>query len=399
MAQERQSAATRGPVALYVHIPFCCYNCAYCGAFKVSASEVTYDPFLQAVEREWALVREEEGLDEGVEISAIYVGGGSPSLFGALRLGRLLEILRGGITWHESIELTLESHPASLDGELGGSLRAAGFNRLQVRVESFRDEELAALVRGHTGAEASAAVQAVSAAGFPALGLELLYGIPGQNLDHWTATLKEALRLPCSHLVITRTTPRDEALPERLLRGRFGESPLDESLLAQYQAAARRLVEAGFEHYEIESFARPGSRSRYAELFWDRQRCYGLGPGAHSFDGAVRWRNAADLEIYLAQLLEVGQRPPRDRYRLSPENAGQEELWLGLRRSEGVTWERLAGFLGEQRIALLQRKARLLAAQGFLEFTTDRLRMEPQAYFVAESVVRELIRALGGEPS
>jgi coproporphyrinogen III oxidase-like Fe-S oxidoreductase len=389
VAQAAGSAAT-----LYVHIPFCCRRCAYCGTFRVAEREAAYDPFLKAVAREWALTREELGEGAARPLAAVYVGGGMPSLFGPQRLAGLLEILREGPAWNPDCEVTLEVYPGSFDREGASALRSAGFNRLHIRAHSFRDSELAFLERGYTAEQARVAVQAAQEAGFSALSLDLRYGIPGQTLDTWTGTLKDATGLACGHITCNQIGRREETLHDRLLRGSFRESSLDEQLLTHYQAAVRRLGEAGYEHYEVESFALPGGRCRYSLNVWQRGIGYGLGPGAHSFDGAVRWRNAGDLGAYLTRLLEAGQQPPRERYRLSPENVAQEILCLGLRQAAGVSWEALADCLGAATLARVERKVRVLATQGFLEQTRVGIRLQPQAYFVADGVVLELIRVL-----
>ncbi|MFH1145136.1 MAG: coproporphyrinogen-III oxidase family protein, partial [Candidatus Eisenbacteria bacterium] len=384
----------RSAITLYVHVPFCCRRCAYCGTYRVMEREPDYDPFIRAVAREWELLREEHPEIGDVQVEAVYVGGGMPSLFGAPRLAALLSALRVGPGWVEGCEVTLEAWPGSLDPESGRALLEGGFNRLHVRVQSFHDPELVTLDRGYTAQQARDGIAAQRAAGFDCLSMDLRYGIPGQTLDSWTATLKDAVALDCEHLTCNQLGRREELLHDRLLRGGFHESPLDEHLLAQYQAAARRLVEAGYEQYEVESFARRGNVSRYASSVWERRVGYGLGPGAHSFDGAIRWRNAKDLGAYLGRLLDTGRLPPRERYRLSAENAAQEEVYLGLRRARGLRWETIARHVGEAGRSRLERRARVLANQGFVEVTPDGLRLRRQAYFVADSIVLELIRTL-----
>jgi len=394
MRPDQASLAGDSAVTLYVHIPFCCRRCAYCGTFRVAEREPDFDPFLRAVAREFALRREESPAALARAPAAVYVGGGMPSLFDPKRLGALLAILREGAPWSAEAEVTLEVHPGSLDRDTAPALREAGFNRLHVRVQSFRNAELETLDRGYTAERAREAVLSAREAGFRAISLDLRYGIPGQTLDTWTTTLKEAIALGCEHVVCNQTAGREENLHDRLLRGHFPESALDEHLLAEYQAAARRLGEAGYEHYEVQSFARAGWASLYARAAWQRGTCHGFGPGAHSFEDGVRWRNAADLGAYLARLLEAGRQPPRERYRLSAENAAQEEIFLGLRQAAGLRWAAVARHLGTAPLAGLERKARLLSAQGFLEPIEGGVRLLPQAWFVAGSVVREMIRAL-----
>jgi len=381
MAPESKAGNDRSAVALYVHIPFCCRRCAYCGTFRVAEREASYDPFLRAVAREWSLLRTEMEEQAGRPVFAVYVGGGMPSLFGPARLATLLNSLREGLAWADDCEVTLEVYPGSFDRDGARILREAGFNRLHLRVHTFRDAELAFLERGYTADQARAAVGAAREAGFENLSIDLRYGIPGQTTDTWNATLKDSIALNLVHATCNQIGRREESVHDRLLRGVFRESPLEESLLSFYQTAVRRLVEAGYQQYEVESFARGGNVSRYGLGVWNRRTFYGLGPGAHSFDGAVRWRNAGDLGAYLTRLLDAGRFPPRERYRLSPENAVQEVLSLGLRQATGIRWSALAQYVGP-------------ATHGFLDLEAGGIRAKPQSYFVVDSVVLELIRAL-----
>ena len=358
MPPDQTPGAESSPITLYVHIPFCCRRCAYCGTFRTAGGEPEFDPFVQAVSREWRLLCDEMPEAGACPVVAVYVGGGMPSLFGTRRLGELLARLRETSVWAPGCEVTLEAYPGSLDRESVEALRDAGFNRLHIRAQSFWDPDLEVLDRGYSADQARAAVEeALRAIGN--VSLDLRYGVAGQTLDHWTTTLKAAAALECAHIVCNQVGRREETLPERLLRGNFHESHLDEHLLGQYQAAARRLGEAGYEHYEVESFAQPSKASRYMLSLLGRGIGYGLGPGAHSFDGAVRWRNAPDLGAYLSRLMEAVER-----------------------------------HVAAAAVARLEHKARVLATQGFLEMTTGGVRLDPQAYFVVDSVVLELVRSL-----
>lgn len=396
MADSSEAGATAPDISLFVHVPFCRQKCAYCRLYGVSGREDAFDPFLAGLEREWEIVRREEGL-EGRRLDSLRVSGGTPSLLGAPRLVRLLQFLGRGLRVESDCEITLEAYPDSVDSELVESVRRAGYGRINVGVHSFSDRDLAALDRGYRGDEVKRGLAAVREGGCANLGIDLVYGIPGQTAEAWQGSLEAVIASACEHIACSPLIPQEETLEEHLLRGRFEESELDESLFRQAREAERRLAEAGYEQYAVSLFARPGFRSRFEERALRREPSYGLGPGANSFDGAVRWRNAPDLDGYLTSLIGEKRRPERERYRLSATNQAQEVLLLGLRRASGLRWDEVGRWIAPAVFSRLQRRAMVLGSQGFLEVTAEGMRLPPAARFVVHSIALELMRALGAE--
>jgi oxygen-independent coproporphyrinogen-3 oxidase len=396
MADSPRGDATTPDISLFVHVPFCRQKCAYCRLYGVSGREDAFDPFLTGLEREWEIVRREEAL-EGRGLASLRVSGGTPSLLGAPRLVRLLEFLKRGLRVDGDCEITLEAYPDSIDGPLVESVRRAGYGRINVGVHSFSDRDLAALDRGYRSDEVKRGLAAVREGGCANLGVDLVYGIPGQTAEAWQSSLEAVTACGCEHIACGPLTPQEETLEEHLLRGRFEESELEESLFRQAREAERRLAAAGYEQYEVSLFARPGFRSRYEEHALRREPIYGLGPGANSFDGAVRWRNAPDLDGYLAALVGENRRPERERYRLSRTNQAQEVLLLGLRRASGLRWDEVGQWIEPAVFSRLQRRAMVLGSQGFLELTAEGMRLPPAARFIVHSIALELMRTLGTE--
>jgi oxygen-independent coproporphyrinogen III oxidase len=382
--------------SLYVHVPFCCAKCKYCAFYSVIASDGAYDDYLAALAIEWDLMRAEEAdlADAGLSITSIYVGGGTPSILGGDRLARLLETLRKGPSWANDCEISLEVNPESTDRELATRTRSVGFNRVSVGVQSFRDEELEILGRVSRAADARRAIEELRGAGFENLNIDLIYGLPGQTTESWLASLHEALGLRSAHLSSYMLTPEEDTVMHRLLRGGMLATPLEETVLHHYRALVRTANDAGLEHYEISNFARPGFRCRHNLGTWRRRPYYGLGPAAHSFDGAVRWQNAAHLATYQRQLLGEGRRPTCERYRLGEADAVKEMIILGLRLAEGVVWAEIDAAATPEQSARLRHRAQFLAATGFVLTDDERLRLSPAAYFVSNAVFVELVRAL-----
>jgi oxygen-independent coproporphyrinogen-3 oxidase len=396
MADPGRSTNAMPGISLFVHVPFCRQKCAYCRLYGVSGREDAFDPFLAAVEREWEIVRREEAL-EGRRLASLQVSGGTPSLLGGPRLVRLLEVLRGGLRVEDDCEITLEAYPDSVDRALVETVRRAGYARINVGVHSFADADLAALDRGYRSEQVRRGLAAVREGGCTNLGVDLVYGILGQSLEVWETSLDAARSFECEHIACRPLTPQEETLEEHLLRGRFEESVLEELLLHQALEAERRLTEDGYQQYEVSLFARPGFACLHEERALRREANYGLGPGANSFDGATRWRNAPDLDGYLTAVLGENRRPERERYRLSRVNQAQEVLLLGLRRAAGFGWEEVGSWIDPTTLSRLQRRATVLATQGYLEATPGGVRLTPEARFVVHSIALELMRTLGPE--
>jgi len=396
MADSSEGDATTRDISLFVHVPFCRQKCAYCRLYGVSGREDAFDPFLTGLEREWEIVRREEGL-EGRRLASLRVSGGTPSLLGGTRLGRLLGFLQRGLRIEEGCEITLEAYPDSIDRDLVESVLRAGYGRINVGVHSFSDRDLAALDRGYRSDEVRRGLAAVREGGCANLGVDLVYGIPGQTAEDWQGSLEAVTACGGQHIACSPLTPQEETLEEHLLRGRFEESELEESLFRQAREAEQRLVAAGYEQYEVSLFAQPGFRSRFEEHLLRREPSYGLGPGANSFDGTARWRNAPDLDGYLAALLGEQRRPERERYRLSAVNQAQEVLLLGLRRASGLRWEEVHRWLEPAVFSRMQRRAMVLRSQGFIEVTPEGMRLPPAARFVVHSIALVLMRTLGPE--
>lgn len=388
----------RREISLYVHVPFCRSRCVYCATAGAEGSPERYGAFLEALAVEWDLIREEEGFadDSETRIASIYVGGGTPSLLGSRHLLGLLTILRTGSIWQTDCEVSVQINPEDVTRDFAGALLDGGYGRFSVGVQSFDDADLEHLGRKHSAEQAQRGVEEVRRAGCRDLNIDLMFGIPRQSLESWEASLRRGISFEPEHLGCNPLTRAEDTQLDRLLRGDFQPTPVEEATLQQYQGAQRLLAEAGLEFYQIHNCARAGRRCRHHERTWDRQACYGLGAGAHSFDGRHRWRNEADVDAYLNSLLEQRQRPPRDAYRLGSDDQAREVLWLGVRQAAGVAWERLAELISPGVLAAVQRKARFLAAQGYLDVGREGTRLRPEAYYVADNVCLELLRAMAG---
>ena len=322
---------------LYVHVPFCRLVCAYCDFVTVGgrAAEIERYPDLLLAEMK---LRPVAG-----QLATIYFGGGTPSLLPAEGVARVVSAAsdRWGTV---PAEITLEANPSSRETPDWSGLRAAGVNRISLGIQSLRDTALRTLARGQTAAEGLAAYAAARAAGFENVSIDLIYGIPGQSLAGWREGLSRALALAPDHLSLyalqLALAPDEWAAPPRpgalRWRQRMVSRQDDGLAAAQYQLAEELLDTAGFRHYELSSWARPGSESRHNSAYWERRSYTGIGAGAHSFDGQTRSWNERDLDRYVGRTAS-GERALAGSEELDEPTRAFEAVALGLRRVDGFS--------------------------------------------------------------
>jgi oxygen-independent coproporphyrinogen-3 oxidase len=275
----------------------------------------------------------------GQKLDSIYFGGGTPSLLGAGQVKCLIELAVELFGLNPECEITLEANPGTVDKDKLAAFRDSGINRLSLGIQSFDDNLLHCLGRIHTADQARQAVQDARTAGFTNLGIDLMHSLPSQNIKEWQTDLEQAIQLSPEHLSIYGLTV-EEGTP--FFQRYPCDSPerADDDLSADmFEMADDLLTAAGYEHYEIANYARPGFRSRHNSGYWRRDGYLGLGVGAHSFlkDGhGVRFSNAGTLQEY-GEALADGRLPSCDRQLLSRDDVLEEYMFLGLRLADGVS--------------------------------------------------------------
>lgn len=324
---------------LYLHIPFCTAKCGYCDFCSYpDCSSETKEAYLQALVREAGIYADmlQDSIAAGtLVLDSIYFGGGTPTCLTGGQLSLMLEAIKGFFPLSAGAEITIEGNPGTLDAAKLSVLCKAGFNRLSLGAQSFRPAELALLGRIHTVRETVEAFQMARRAGFTNIGLDLMYGLPGQQPEHWRTSLQAALDLSPEHISLYQLKI-EEGTPffDLMDKGIFREFPDDLSAL-MYEEAIHTLTAAGFCHYEIANFARPGQESRHNRLYWQNEEYLGLGAGASGYLKGVRYSNEAGLAEY-AKKLEQGLPPVEKEERITPALQQAEAVFLGLRLLEGL---------------------------------------------------------------
>lgn len=351
---------------LYLHIPFCLRKCPYCAFVSREGSPAEREAYVSLLLEEMRLAKRENR--PSLPLDSVYLGGGTPSLLEPGQTERILSLANDLFGLSHDAEITLEANPGTLDSRRLEGFRRSGINRLSLGVQSFHDPLLATLGRIHTAGQAEEALSNARKAGFQNIGIDLIHALPGQTMEMWHDDLKRAQDLSPQHLSVYGLT-LEEGTPfaERYAADR---GVPDQDLSADmFELAHTLLTGAGYEHYEIANYARPGFRSRHNSGYWRRDGYLGLGCGAHSFlrnaQYGIRFGNSCDPEEYAAAIAG-GELPRQDRLELTRDDALAEFMFLGLRMADGVTSADLEREFG---ISLWERygsELHELAEQGLL---------------------------------
>lgn len=372
-------------VSIYVHIPFCARRCAYCDfntyAWRGRIVRDTLDAIRAHIERTEA---------DGIVVPTIFFGGGTPTFPDPEHIVRLLEAIRSRFTVLPDAEVSIEANPGTVDRSRFAVLRQAGFNRLSIGVQSFDDHLLRLLGRMHSAQEAIRSYEAARAAGFENINLDLMFALPEQTLRQWRHTVRTAISLQPEHLSCYALTIEPNT-PFYTLHQR-GELPVpdEETDLRMYQYTIRALTRAGYEHYEISNFARPGYRCRHNLVYWRNEEYLGFGPGAVSYRNGVRWKWLCHPRRYV-QAVREGAPLVEEEERLSPDESLGETVMLMLRTRDGVDVPAVEARYGVNLTVRYAQPLRRLRRLRLLEVTPERWRVTPKGLPIANTVCAEFL--------
>ena len=316
---------------IYVHIPYCHRKCTYCAFYSV-VSIAHLEDYLNALCRE---IEVREWPDQ--PIRTLYFGGGTPSLLSPAQLGKVVDALRRRFDLSQIEEATLECNPEDLTPEyLKVLLELRLFNRLSIGIQSFNDEDLRTLNRRHSAVMAFDAVRNAAEAGFDNISIDLIYGLPSQDIAEWQRNLEAVVTLPkaVKHLSAYSLTVEPGTILSRQIEIGKVKPTSETTLIDQYNALCKWALDNGFEQYEISNFARPGFRSRHNSRYWTREPYLGLGASAHSFDGSSRRWNTADIAKYIGSLANGDAEHGSET--LTDTDAYNELVMTSLRTTAGI---------------------------------------------------------------
>ena len=372
---------------IYIHIPFCATRCSYCDFYSTLLLSEVGERYVDALLAEARLRR---GELHGAVVKTLYLGGGTPSQLPLALLSRLIRGLREVIDLGAVTEFTVEANPDDVTREWCETVKSLGVNRVSMGVQSFEDEILKLIGRRHTARQVGDAMVSLREAGINNVSIDLIYGLPGQTVSSWAATVDQAVALGPWHISAYGLTYEEGTrLWHQRERGEVTEVP-EEQCLEMYRLMTERLQRAGFEHYEISNFALPGWYSKHNSSYWNDTPYLGLGAAAHSYDGQVRRSNPCDLRTYTDRLL-AGETVCEEE-RLTPGERYDERVMLGLRTSRGVDARRLREDFGEEAWRHFTREAQRHIDAGNLRLSAgDVYVLTPDGIMLSDSVMRDLL--------
>ena len=394
---------------IYIHIPFCRSRCIYCGFYSTTALDLR-QRYVDALCREMEIRgtrKEEGGKRNDEEIETIYLGGGTPSQLTPSQLRQIFIYINKVYPLTSEREITIEVNPDDVTVEFAALLQQLPVNRVSMGIQTFDDQRLRFLHRRHTSRQAIEAVSILRAAGINNLSIDLMYGFPGETLSDWQSDIDSALALNVEHisaycLMIEEGTPL-----HRMLKQHNGDCPLceqrselqgdcpqcvdEETERSMYYTLIDRLTAAGYEHYEISNFARPGFRSRHNSSYWNGTPYIGLGAAAHSYDIRSRSWNIADINAYIKGI-ERGERLFEEEL-LDNDTRYNDAVTVGLRTCEGIDLNALPKKYRDY----CMKNARRYLDDGLLELsvvgnlTSPTLHLTRRGLFVSDMVMSDLM--------
>lgn len=369
---------------IYIHIPFCKSRCIYCGFYSTTLLDLR-KKYINAVCREMELrknyIRE--------PFSTIYLGGGTPSLLDEAELIKLFLYINNVYDVDRNAEITMECNPDDITPEFTNMLSRLPINRVSMGAQTFADSRLRLLHRRHNSDEVKHAVKLLREAGIKNISIDLMFGFPDESLSQWKEDISAALALNVEHIsAYSLMYEEDTPLWKMLDTGKVKE--IDEELsLTMFKELVCQLTDAGYEHYEISNFARPGYRSRHNSSYWHQVPYIGLGAAAHSFDLNSRQWNVADLKLYIEEI--NNGIIPMEREELDNDTTFNDIITTALRTSDGIDLNAMETRLGKRYRNTLISAAGKHLEQGLLEIRHDRLRLTAEGIFISDMVMSDLM--------
>ena len=370
------------PTSAYVHIPFCTQICYYCDFSKVFIKNQPVDSYLEH------LIEEYDSYDIK-KLRTLYIGGGTPTALSAPQLAFLLEKLTDKLDLSYLEELTIEANPGDLDQEKIAVLKDSPVNRVSLGVQTFNDRMLKQIGRSHLEKDIYENIANLKKAGFDNISIDLIYALPKQTMEDVKTNVAKAIALDIPHMSLYSLILENHTVfMNRMRRGKL-PLPKEDLEAEMFEYIIAELEKAGFEHYEISNFSKPGFESRHNLMYWDNAEYYGIGAGASGYVDGVRYKNHGPIRHYL-QAVEAGNARVQEEV-LTLKEQMEEEMFLGLRKKSGVSKKRFEEKFGlsfeDQYGAVVSE----LTERGLLVPDRDIVRMTKQGLFWGDTVAEKFI--------
>jgi len=356
-------------MGLYIHIPFCVSKCSYCDFLSFECSKIQ-EQYVQA------LINEIRSTSNLTQIDTVYIGGGTPTALPILLLCKILQELQH-MNIASDAEITVEMNPCTNSHSLMTALKSHGINRLSIGLQAWQDDLLKKIKRSHTSKDFADTIQAAKSVGINNINVDLMFGLPGQTMTKWKESISQTISYEPSHISTYSLTPAENTPLWDAIEAGDVLLPDEETDRDMYHEAIAMLTAAGYEHYELSNFSKPGKESQHNVDCWTRKPYLGLGLGAHSFSGDARWHNTIEMDKYLGywQLVQpkgttasIAQPFPsaEDYLLLSVQDAMAEFMFLGLRMTKGVSPQYFYSQFGKTLDSCFGNNIKNLVTRGLL---------------------------------
>lgn len=374
------------PRAAYIHIPFCLSKCYYCEFNSYPGLEAVFNDYAGAL-----IVEIERAKQSAVEpLDTVYFGGGTPTILPASSIAAIFSSIKRNIGIAPGAEVTIEANPGTIDLAKLSDLHHSGFNRLSMGIQSFNDDLLIRIGRAHTVQEALDAYAAARHAGFSNVSIDLIFALPGQELHDWSKALDSAINLEPEHISLYELSIEEGTRFAELCADGALDLSDEEMQIEMYELAIRKLISAGFEHYEVSNFARPGFRSRHNQVYWRNEPYYGFGAGATSYINGVRARRIASPQAYI-DAINAGSDAVEFSEQLDERSRLGETIIQGLRMLDGIDLHELQNKTSTNVLAEFGEKINLLEKRGLVEVVDNNMRVTHKGLMLLNDVSQEFL--------
>ncbi len=371
--------------SIYLHIPFCERKCIYCDFYSVDNKSKIGD-FLQALHQEIELYK---NILNDEDIETIYIGGGTPSLLTIPEIVRILTHLKANFHFKQDVEITIEVNPGTVNKQKLIEYLESGINRLSIGVQSFNEKDLKMLSRIHSVSQAINTIESAISVGFNNLNIDLIYAIPGQTISTWKENLECTLEFQPQHisaysLIIEENTQLEKMVKMNLVY------PIDSELEAvMYSLTMGYLKNAGYVHYEVSNYSKPGLESRHNCNYWNHSDYIGFGPSAHSFKQVKRWWNVRDVNSY-CEILSSGKLPIEKSEVLSKEDMFNESVMFAIRQNK----LQIDGLESRFNISLRNSWDTIfkeMESDGYLKYYDGAVKLSNKGFLICDSIIEKLV--------
>jgi len=368
---------------IYIHIPFCRKACHYCN-FHFSTTHHQIQPMMAAIEKEALL--QSSYLQDPIE--TVYFGGGTPSILSIEDLQKLLTVIRNEYQIVPTAEITIETNPDDFQEEKLIAWKQLGINRLSIGIQSFFDADLQWMNRAHSSQQAEQCIKMAKAAGFDNITIDLIYGTPTLSDEAWKENVDKAISLGIDHISCYALTVEPKTGLDKMIQQKKIAAVDPDKQARHFSLLMHWLADAGFEHYEISNFSKPGKKSKHNSNYWNGVDYLGLGPSAHSFNGKSRQWNIANNALYIQSLAK--DQVPFEIETLTPMQQLNEYIMTSLRTMEGLSLDKVIVNWSENELAQIVQIAQKPITQGYMILKENHLILTNEGRLMADGIASDL---------